>query len=127
MFTAFWEMQFNPFSKSVAGKHHFESNDFKQATARLKHLCDIKGIGLFTGNPGTGKTFTMKKYVTSRSSSSTSTSCTGKNAAFTTTRPSGCLAAYMKRRSSLSVQKSKCGTYRLINRNFSYSRMAGSY
>jgi len=65
MVTAFWEMQFNPFSKPASGKHHFESDDFKQATARLKHLCDIKGIGLFTGNPGTGKTFTLKKLADS--------------------------------------------------------------
>jgi len=63
MFTAYWEMQFNPFSKSPPGNHHFESDDFKQASSRLKHLCDIKGIGLFTGNHGTGKTFTLKKYA----------------------------------------------------------------
>jgi type II secretory pathway predicted ATPase ExeA len=63
--TAFWEIQFNPFSKAASEKHHFESDDFKQATARLKHLCDIKGIGLFTGNHGTGKTFTLKKYADS--------------------------------------------------------------
>jgi type II secretory pathway predicted ATPase ExeA len=65
MFTAFWEMQFNPFSKSAIGEYRFESDDFKQATARLKHLCEIRGIGLFTGNPGTGKTFTLKKYADS--------------------------------------------------------------
>ena len=65
MFTAFWEMQFNPFSKPASNKHCFESDDFKQATARLKHLCDIKGIGLITGNPGTGKTFTLKKFADS--------------------------------------------------------------
>jgi type II secretory pathway predicted ATPase ExeA len=65
MFAAFWEMQFNPFSKSAPGMHHFESDDFKQAAARLKHLCDIKGIGLFTGNPGTGKTFALKKHADS--------------------------------------------------------------
>jgi type II secretory pathway predicted ATPase ExeA len=65
MFAAYWEMQFNPFSKSAPGKHHFESADFKQAFSRLKHLCDIKGIGLFTGNHGTGKTFTLKKYADS--------------------------------------------------------------
>jgi type II secretory pathway predicted ATPase ExeA len=65
MVTAFWEMQFNPFSKTASEKHYFESDDFKQATARLKHLCDIKGIGLFTGIPGTGKTFTLKKHTDS--------------------------------------------------------------
>ena len=65
MITAFWEMQFNPFSKPATGNRLFESEDFKQATARLKYLCDVKGIGLFTGNPGTGKTFTLKKYADS--------------------------------------------------------------
>ena len=65
MFTTYWEMQFNPFSKSAPDRHSFESEDLRQATARLKHLCDIKGIGLFTGNPGTGKTFTLKKYTQS--------------------------------------------------------------
>lgn len=65
MFTAFWEMQFNPFSKSAPEKHRFESGDFKQATARLKHLCDIRGVGLFTGNPGTGKTYTLKQFTDS--------------------------------------------------------------
>jgi type II secretory pathway predicted ATPase ExeA len=63
MLTAYWEMQFNPFSKSTPGMHHFESDDFKQATARLKHLGEVRGIGLFTGNPGTAKTFTLKKYA----------------------------------------------------------------
>ena len=63
MFTTYWEMQFNPFSKLASAKHSFESEDFKQATARLKHLCEIKGIGLFTGTPGTGKTFTIKQYA----------------------------------------------------------------
>ena len=63
MFTAYWEMQFNPFSKHAPAKYSFESEDFKQATARLKHLCEIKGIGVFTGTPGTGKTFTIKQYT----------------------------------------------------------------
>jgi len=65
MFTAYWEMQHNPFSGSAPGKCPFESGDFRQATARLKHLCEIKGIGLFTGNAGSGKTFTLKMFVDS--------------------------------------------------------------
>jgi len=65
MFTTYWEMQFNPFSKTAPAKHFYESDDFKQATARLKHLCEIKGIGLFTGTAGTGKTYTIKQYTDS--------------------------------------------------------------
>jgi len=65
MFTTYWEMQFNPFSKQAAAKHSFESEDFRQATARLKFLCETKSIGLFTGNPGTGKTFTVKQFTDS--------------------------------------------------------------
>jgi type II secretory pathway predicted ATPase ExeA len=58
-------MQFNPFSKSISDKHLFESEDFKQATARLRYLSETRGIGLFTGLSGTGKTFTLKKFVDS--------------------------------------------------------------
>jgi len=63
MLTAYWEMQFNPFSKQASGKQPFESEDFKQAAARLKYLCEIKGIGLFTGQAGVGKTFAIKKFT----------------------------------------------------------------
>ena len=62
MLTAYWELQFNPFSKSAAYSDPFESEDFKQASARLKHLNEIKGIGLFTGSAGYGKTYTIKRY-----------------------------------------------------------------
>lgn len=65
MYTAYWEMQFDPFSKSAACKPAFESEDFKQASARLKHLNDIKGIGLFMGAAGSGKTYSLKNYADS--------------------------------------------------------------
>jgi len=65
MFTTFWEMQFNPFSKEMSTEHYFESDDYKQATARLKHLSETKAIGLFTGHPGSGKTTTIKKFIDS--------------------------------------------------------------
>jgi len=58
-------MQFNPFDKTAPLKHPFESEDFRQATARLKFLCEAKGIGLFTGLPGSGKTFALKKHADS--------------------------------------------------------------
>jgi type II secretory pathway predicted ATPase ExeA len=63
MLTAYREIKFNPFSGSSQGNYCFESDDFKQATARLKHLYEIKGFGLFTGNSGTGKTHTIKTSV----------------------------------------------------------------
>ena len=65
MFTAYWEMQFDPFSKSASAKCPFVSDDFKQASARLKHLHEIKGIGIFTGVAGSGKTYTLKKFADS--------------------------------------------------------------
>jgi len=65
MYTVYWEMQFDPFSKTTACKTPFESEDFTQAYARLKHLHDIKGIGLFTGNAGTGKTYALKNFADS--------------------------------------------------------------
>jgi len=65
VFTTYWELQLNPFSKDVSMQHYFESEDFNQATARLGHLKEIKGIGLFTGHPGTGKTSTIKKFMDS--------------------------------------------------------------
>jgi type II secretory pathway predicted ATPase ExeA len=65
MFTTYWEMRFDPFAKSNDCNAPFESEDFIQASARLKHLLEIKGIGLFTGSPGTGKTFTLKNFADS--------------------------------------------------------------
>jgi type II secretory pathway predicted ATPase ExeA len=58
-------MQFNPFSKEASGKRPFESEDFRQAAARLSHLCKIKGIALVTGAAGTGKTFAIKQFADS--------------------------------------------------------------
>ena len=65
MVTAYWELQFDPFSKSGACKAPFDSEDFRQASARLKHLNEIKGIGLITGNAGYGKTFVLKSFADS--------------------------------------------------------------
>ncbi|OGO86083.1 MAG: hypothetical protein A2Y22_08795 [Clostridiales bacterium GWD2_32_59] len=65
MYKAFFGMEFNPFSKGIDTKHYFESDDFKQASARLDHLKNIKGIGVFTGCPGMGKTFAIRSFVNS--------------------------------------------------------------
>jgi len=68
MYKAFWGMEFNPFDKNIAVKHCFKTHDFTQASSRLEHLKNIKGIGLFTGLPGTGKTYSLRCFVDSLNS-----------------------------------------------------------
>ncbi len=63
MINAYWGMEYNPFSKYTPLNKAFESVDFTQSTFRLEHLKKIKGIGLFTGSSGCGKTFVMKNFA----------------------------------------------------------------
>jgi general secretion pathway protein A len=63
MFNAYWGMEFNPFTKDLATKYLFQSEDFKKATSRLDYLRNNRGIGLFTGLSGTGKTYCLKGFV----------------------------------------------------------------
>lgn len=57
-------MTYNPFSKT-SGEFCFESQDYKEATSRLKFLTANKGIGLFSGLSGFGKTFVLRSYLSS--------------------------------------------------------------
>lgn len=63
MYRAYWNMEFNPFSKEIDIKKLFKTNDFNEALTRLEFLNTTKGIGLFTGNPGSGKTYTIKYFL----------------------------------------------------------------
>jgi type II secretory pathway predicted ATPase ExeA len=63
MFTTYYGMDFNPFSKEIDIKHHFRSNDFIQAYNRLEYLKQAKGIALISGEPGCGKSFSLKCFV----------------------------------------------------------------
>lgn len=56
-------MEFNPFDKEQKGSNYYQSNDFEEVTKRLEHLKNIKGIGLFTGQPGYGKTCAIRNFV----------------------------------------------------------------
>lgn len=44
---------------------YFESQDFKQATARLNHLKELRGMGLMTGFAGAGKTTVLRAFADS--------------------------------------------------------------
>jgi len=65
MFKAFYGMQFNPFSKELSSKDAFHSFDYSEAMGRLNYLKENKGFGLFTGLPGTGKSFTLRSFANS--------------------------------------------------------------
>lgn len=43
-------------------KDHFVSADFREMSARLSYLKDIRGIGVFTANPGMGKSFALRCF-----------------------------------------------------------------
>jgi Cdc6-like AAA superfamily ATPase len=62
MYKVYWGMEFNPFNKNLTVTDSFKSVDFVQATSRLEHLKNIKGIGVFTGLSGTGKTYTLRSF-----------------------------------------------------------------
>jgi len=69
MFTAYYGMDFNPFNNEIEVKYNFASNDFTQSKARLEILKQHKGIGLITGEPGSGKSFCLRCFVNSLSRS----------------------------------------------------------
>jgi len=58
----YWQMTFDPFCANTSFR--FESDDYKNCVSRLNYLLTQKGFGLFTGLPGTGKTFSMRSFIT---------------------------------------------------------------
>jgi type II secretory pathway predicted ATPase ExeA len=64
MYKTYFGMEFDPFEPQADKAGYFSSQDFSQATARLEHLRQLRGIGLFTGHPGSGKTAVVRKWAT---------------------------------------------------------------
>ena len=63
MYKAYWGMEFNPFDKEISEKKFYKNQDFTEMTKRLEYLKNVRGIGLFTGLPGTGKTACCRAFV----------------------------------------------------------------
>lgn len=63
MYTSFYGMSCNPFLKSESIKYTYESNDFKETLTRFNFLKEVKGIGLFYGTSGLGKTFCARYFI----------------------------------------------------------------
>jgi len=63
MFRAFYGMKENPFNKNIREDQCYQSTDFKEMTARLTRLGEIRGVGVFTAPPGGGKTFALRCFA----------------------------------------------------------------
>lgn len=66
MFTDYYGLSFDPFDKQCQKeKDCFQSNDFKQMSSRLSYVRDVRGIGVFTAQPGMGKPFCLRCFARS--------------------------------------------------------------
>lgn len=65
MYTSYYSMNSNPFLKEVCTKYAYKSNDYKQIINRLNYLKEIRGIGMFLGDTGLGKTFILRSFIDS--------------------------------------------------------------
>ena len=65
MYTTYYGMCCNPFLKSESINYPFESIDYRQCINRFNYLKEIKGIGLFVGETGYGKTYVIRQFIES--------------------------------------------------------------
>lgn len=65
MYTTYYGMSCNPFLKNESIDYPFESIDYKQCINRFHYLKEIKGIGLFVGESGYGKTYVIRQFIKS--------------------------------------------------------------
>ena len=63
MFQSYYGMSCNPFIKNNEAKEPYKSNDFIELTNRFNFLKEVKGIGVFCGCSGTGKTYTIRNFI----------------------------------------------------------------
>lgn len=63
MIRSYYGLEYNPFEKNNAIKYIHKTNDFKDATSRLEYCVSSKGIGLFTGGVGMGKTYCIREFA----------------------------------------------------------------
>lgn len=63
MYKSFYGLTYDPFLKSIDAKEYFKSKDFGEALSRLEFLKNTKGFGLITGEPGVGKSFLLRYFV----------------------------------------------------------------
>ena len=63
MFKQFFGLKCNPFTKEIPSEQIFESQDLAELSSRLNYLQNTRGIGLLAGEPGSGKSTALRRYV----------------------------------------------------------------
>jgi general secretion pathway protein A len=69
MFRSFYSLVARPFEKETRAKDMFASASHQELLARLDYLREHRGIGLVTGEPGLGKTSTIRAFAASLNTS----------------------------------------------------------
>jgi len=62
MYKTYYSLAHTPFSKDLRPTNAFESLDYQGALGALDYLQQSKGMGLLIGEPGAGKTFTLRTF-----------------------------------------------------------------
>lgn len=62
MYKTFYSLTKSPFSKDIKASEAFHSPGYQEALNGLGYLQNSKGIGLISGDPGAGKTFTLRSF-----------------------------------------------------------------
>ena len=65
MYMSYYSMSFNPFEKTIETKDLYETSDLKNIKSRLEFLKQNKGLALFTGDAGIGKTIAIREFCDS--------------------------------------------------------------
>jgi len=63
MFKQHFGMKFNPFDKEIETNSLYISDDMKELESRLKYIQNNRGIFLLIGEPGSGKSSSLRRFA----------------------------------------------------------------
>jgi type II secretory pathway predicted ATPase ExeA len=63
MFKQHFGMKSNPFDKEIDSADLYVGGDLRELESRLKYVLDTRGIFLLVGEPGSGKTTSLRKFA----------------------------------------------------------------